>query len=1059
MRRTMSLVLLAGIAPCLAQPIEWNNAGGGNWNEPGNWNPMNVPNIAAETAHISLAGAYTVTLNTSPTIGGLFINNAAATLAFPTGAVLFINGPTSTNNGLIVINTTMGGSATRIRFDQDCVLTGTGRITLNASTNRDTAYLETFPPAVLTHGMMHTIEGTGRIFAPMINDGLVTANVSGRILELLSNGKTNNGIMRAQSDSTLQVSGINVMQGASGRFEAITNGEILLAGATTNGVIDSAGGRTTIAGTVTLRDAAHAGPLNMPTGTVVFVRGAGLTQSGLTTVNTTQGGSATLIRFDDSGVLGGTGTTRLNAGANLDTAYIETNTGIQATLAASHTIAGTGRIFALLVNNGLISADVNDRTLELLSRAKTNNAVIEARGGATVLVNGITVTQGAGARFVADGGALIFRSATTNGRVNASNGAVDLQGSNTWTNVDVSGPVRMPTGSVLLVRGTGLVNDDEILVNTTQGGSATLIRFDETGAFLGDGIVILNAGINLDTSYIETNAGVVCTNSAQHTIRGTGRIPALLVNEGAMLVDVPGRSLELVSRAKTNRGLIEVKNGATLLITGITVTQEGAGRVDVVDGLMRLSSSTINGRVNASGGKVDIAGSVTLRDVDLSGPLHMPTGTSVLVRGGGLTHDDTIRVNMTQGASATFIRFDENGSFMGSGKVVLNASANRDTAFIETNVGISAVNTSDHTIRGTGRIPALLDNQGDILADVDGRALELQSRAKTNSGLMAAVNNSTLIINGITVAQQPGGIIKADNGHVTMSNAVVNGELDFGLGSANVTGTTTFGDVHLQGPVGVDNGSVLRIVSSLNNDGAITVNPQAGAAATHMMFMQSTTVQGSGSVTLNASGNLDTAYLEGAAGTTIAFGSQQTLKGRGRIYKPLIMGGTISPGMSAGLIEPRAGYTQTGTGVYACDVGGPSPGQFDQIAVAGQAVLAGELRITRIGGFEPAACTSVPILTATGGVVGAFETVTGMTPGTNKIWRVFYGANSVTLRSACYADFNGDCVFDIFDFLEWQNAFVAQNPEACNCDVTTGQNVCDIFDFLCFANRFALGGC
>ena len=47
--------------------------------------------------------------------------------------------------------------------------------------------------------------------------------------------------------------------------------------------------------------------------------------------------------------------------------------------------------------------------------------------------------------------------------------------------------------------------------------------------------------------------------------------------------------------------------------------------------------------------------------------------------------------------------------------------------------------------------------------------------------------------------------------------------------------------------------------------------------------------------------------------------------------------------------------------------------------------------------------------------------------------------------------------YDLFDFLAFQNYFVAGSPIACDCDVSTGFGVCDLFDFLCFQNAFAIG--
>jgi hypothetical protein len=50
----------------------------------------------------------------------------------------------------------------------------------------------------------------------------------------------------------------------------------------------------------------------------------------------------------------------------------------------------------------------------------------------------------------------------------------------------------------------------------------------------------------------------------------------------------------------------------------------------------------------------------------------------------------------------------------------------------------------------------------------------------------------------------------------------------------------------------------------------------------------------------------------------------------------------------------------------------------------------------------------------------------------------------------CYADFDDDGAFTIFDFLAFANAFNAADP-AADCD---GSGVLDLFDFLCFVNAF-----
>jgi hypothetical protein len=53
----------------------------------------------------------------------------------------------------------------------------------------------------------------------------------------------------------------------------------------------------------------------------------------------------------------------------------------------------------------------------------------------------------------------------------------------------------------------------------------------------------------------------------------------------------------------------------------------------------------------------------------------------------------------------------------------------------------------------------------------------------------------------------------------------------------------------------------------------------------------------------------------------------------------------------------------------------------------------------------------------------------------------------------CYADFTGDNVLDLFDFLAFVNSFNAGEDKA-NCDNEGGL---DLFDFLCFTNEFNAG--
>jgi hypothetical protein len=94
----------------------------------------------------------------------------------------------------------------------------------------------------------------------------------------------------------------------------------------------------------------------------------------------------------------------------------------------------------------------------------------------------------------------------------------------------------------------------------------------------------------------------------------------------------------------------------------------------------------------------------------------------------------------------------------------------------------------------------------------------------------------------------------------------------------------------------------------------------------------------------------------------------------------------------------------------------------------------------------------------TGGMAGGLvpPTAIRMFAGSGSIPGNFVAFDNVTveqLSQPCYADCDGNTVLDVFDFLCFQDAFVAMDPYA-DCD---GNTVFDVFDFLCFQDAFVTG--
>ena len=79
------------------------------------------------------------------------------------------------------------------------------------------------------------------------------------------------------------------------------------------------------------------------------------------------------------------------------------------------------------------------------------------------------------------------------------------------------------------------------------------------------------------------------------------------------------------------------------------------------------------------------------------------------------------------------------------------------------------------------------------------------------------------------------------------------------------------------------------------------------------------------------------------------------LSGTGTINGNVVMGGTISPGNSPGILTINGNYTQTAFGTYVAEMAGLTAGTgYDQVDVNGAADLAGKLDVNLINGFTVA---------------------------------------------------------------------------------------------------------
>ncbi|MBS0197944.1 MAG: hypothetical protein JSR77_14405 [Planctomycetes bacterium] len=925
-----------------------------------------------------------------------------------------------TNNGTITINPESGASGTYLTLGNSTALGGPGTVVMNASPNLDTAQIIwNGGGEVLTQSASHTIRGTGRINVFLTNNGNVTADRADRSLWLNTQTKTNNNLMTATNGGFLDIT-CPVNQGALGQVRAI-NGTVRMGGtAITGGLLSASGtGLLDVTGSSSWNSLTMTGPTAIESGVTLQLFNA-ITNNGTITVNASAGPAGTYLQTGNSLSITGTGTIAMNASPNLDTAVMSWNGGGEVlTLGSGQTLRGTGNVLVNMVNNGLISADVNGRTLQLTSQPKANNTTMKSIGGGLLRLANVAVNQAASAQLLADASNVEFSSATINsGNVRAQGGGRMLvTGTSRLNGVAASGPLDVYDGINFQID-QGLVNNGTITINSQAGNAASTMQTMASQTLSGSGTVVLNASPNIETAQMTWNGGgEVLTQSAGHTIRGTGHIYVAMVNNGLVQADRSGRTLAVTSAAKTNNATMKATGGGVLSVASLILNQSPAAQLLADGGSTDFSGATIGGgNVNAvNGGTGNVSGNSTFVGVTTSGPLRVNTGVT-LGLSNGLTNNGVITVNPTEGGGGTLVQVLNSQSLTGTGQIVLNASTNLDTAYLAYNGGGEVLTQgASHTIRGTGHIYVNLLNNGLVNADRAGRVLELLAAVKTNNATMKATNGAVLSVLNMTLTQASGAQLLADASTVSLSGATINGgNINATNGGQSViAGPCTLVGVRVSGAMGVLTGNSLGLRSGLVNNGVITVNTSAGGAGTPVVILESQTISGAGALYLNASANLDTSYFTyNGGGEVLTNDVNHTIGGTGRLYVRLTNNGIISPGRPGtpiGLIDLRAAANTTfgPDSQYIVQIAGPGQANADQITGDRTITLDGTLRIEPLPGYLANRGEEWTIISGAS-VVGGFTNVFGPAAVNGVGYKVEYFANRVVVKTVCYADVNDD---------------------------------------------------
>ena len=804
-----------------------------------------------------VAGAGSTVLQNGVVISGIVNTSGNGNFRASASAANFLNGVTFngvldmtsafslqrvTAGGLVLNGSVNVGNQSVLSFDGNGGLSGNATIVLGTGANNrinfDGNGTTTFAAGTTVRGENGSIGGQLNIGGTqlLVNNGTISADVSGGTITIFESDVVNNGTLRALNGGTLVLSS-NVAGSATGQIVAGAGSTVLQNGAVISGIVNTSGNgnfRVSASPANFLNGVTFSGVLDMASAlSLQRVTAGGLVLNGSVNI-----GNQSVLSFEGNGGLSGNATIVLGTGANNRINFDGNGT---TTFAAGTTVRGeNGSIGGqlniggtqLLVNNGTISADVSGGTITIFESDVVNNGTLRALNGGTLVLSSNVAGSATGQIVAGAGSTVLQNGAVISGIVNTSgngNFRVSASPANFLNGVTFSGVLDMASAlSLQRVTAGGLVLNGSVNI-----GNQSVLSFEGNGGLSGNATIVLGTGAN-NRIYFDGNG--TTTFAAGTTVRGeNGSIGGqlliggtqLLVNNGTISADVAGGTITLFESDVTNNGTLSALNGGTLVLSS-DVTGGAAGQiVSGAGSIVRQNGVRISGIINTSGSGLFQATANAgnfLTNATLNGNLDMASGFALeRVSVGGLVLNGTINL-----ANQSVLSFEGIGGLSGNGSIVLgSAGGANNRVFLDGN-GTTTL-AAGTTIRG---------------------------HSGTIGGQVNIGGTQTLVNNGTINAELAGGTIG-----ITESALVNNGLVRAQAGTLNV-GVALSGTGTLQ----VDATGIMNLANGAKTQGTLTMGA-AGAALS----------LGTGNLTLN------TDYTNAGAGTGNSFNRRAGVTGAGLI--------------------------------------------------------------------------------------------------------------------------------------------------------------------------------
>ncbi len=808
-------------------------------------------------------------------------------------------------------------------------------------------------------------------------------------------------------------------------------------------------------------------------------------------------GNGSLLQISDGGTLANNGTLTIAGGneirgASPDDLCINSGT-LSATGAGLVTITGG---FDQL--GGTLRADT--AVIDLLADAWLLEGTVEVANNGVVLLGG---TNNTGMRDVAlstisgQGRVDVYGPLLWSGQTaaNVAGGGVRLGGVGTiqldgtlTNNGTLYGSGGLLSGAGQIVSNGSLGFDGtrslDLRVNMGNDGTATL---DGT-LMLGDGKVFTN----LSGGWMElTELSLITPSNTQTTgkVTNLGAI-RVVVNDAPFFtrIETPIDFLGF-SELFVNEGLFSMTGGGSF--AQMTVQM---GTPDKLASCELLGDANTTWDFNATTsiagtGQFDFGAFPNVRpvvnvngtvDMSLSGTGFPAQGGGVRLRGASIQGTGTmVNTDLMRWHSGVVGAKLQNDSILflevlGGGQTLANVLTNNDSVgqsalltidggSVQNNSLWSAVEGASLQITGAG---GTFVNAGSYLTGLSGDADYSVFCDFDNQGTVHATKNVLWFAGGVAqydiiTRTLSGGSWLADSGaSIVFADGItgIHGPARVRAGTNEMPGLTQLSDVDtgglaelldsiINGDVSVRNGSELRAKGNVQIGGRYSAT---GSSTT--TIEPGATLEAAGGV---QNGDVDSAADDLSPISVIAFRTipPKIITPLLENYAVLTLGGEGFTGHTD-LEGSMMLYPSSRVRFEAKGTSGELE-EFDELAVTGAVTLDGTLELGLVGGYVPSAGDSFVLLSAAGGVNGVFSAVEGAALPGGLAWDVSYAPTTVTVtvNSACQADWNGDGNVNTQDFLAYLNAWSSGDLSA---DLN-GDGVVNTQDFLAFLNLWVAG--